>query len=136
MASINEMFEDNLMIERIKECMDEHGDTMASLAKKVGVSRAAVLKWMRGEVQNIKLPIIKKMATMYAVSPLWLIGDHVPKYPETESHASKRNMISDMLVNVKESDLDRLLVITEAFVETAKKEAEAERKQRKEQKSK
>lgn len=136
MDNDNEIFRDNLMVDRIKECMDENGDTMASLAKKVGVSRPAVLRWMRGEVQNIKLPIIKKMAMVYGVSPLWLIGDHVPKYPETESHANKRNLISDMLINVKESDLDRLLVIVKAFVDTAKVEEENERNEKNEKKKK
>lgn len=125
-----------LCSQRIKECIDEAGETPTELAKSIGINRATVYRWINGSTNNIKTTTISTLARRYGVSPSWLMGFNVPKYPETESHASKRNMISDMLVNVKESDLDRLLVITEAFVETAKKEEEAERNRRKEQKSK
>lgn len=123
-------------LERLKECMQKNDDNMSSLAKKLGISRTTTLRWMRGEVGSMKSTTVSQIARLYGVSPMWLLGYDVPKYPETESHANKRNIISDMLINVKESDLDRLLVIVKAFVDTAKVEEENERNEKAEKRSK
>lgn len=116
--------------QRIKECIEEAGETPTELAKLLGVNRATVYRWINGSTSNMKTTMISALARRYEVSPSWLMGYDVPKYPETESHANKRNLISDMLINVKESDLDRLLVIVKAFVDIAKAEEENERNEK------
>ena len=52
--------------------------TMEYLASRLGVQKSAVNKWEKGAVDNIRRDTIEKMADLFGVSPVWLMGFDVP----------------------------------------------------------
>lgn len=45
-----------------------------ALGKKLGVGRAAVNKWEKGVVENIPLTTVERLAEIFDVSPIHLLG--------------------------------------------------------------
>lgn len=57
------------MGEYIRQLRIERGMSQEDLGKIVGVNRAAVQKWEKGSVENIKRSTIKKLSQVFNVSP-------------------------------------------------------------------
>lgn len=57
------------MGEYIKKLREEKGWSQEELGQKVGVNRAAVQKWEKGTVENIKRSTIKELSKVLGVSP-------------------------------------------------------------------
>lgn len=57
------------MGEYIKKLREEKGWSQDELGQKVGVNRAAVQKWEKGTVENIKRSTIKELSKVLGVSP-------------------------------------------------------------------
>lgn len=68
------MPEESLMARRIRECREEAGLTQEELASQLGMQRAAINKYEKGYVENMKRATIQKMAKIFGVSPAWLMG--------------------------------------------------------------
>lgn len=61
------------MGDRIRELRKEHNMTQDELGKSLGVGRSAILKYEKGEVENLPRSTIAKMATIFGVSPAYLM---------------------------------------------------------------
>lgn len=61
------------MGDRIYDLRKQRGMTQSELASILGVGRSAVLKYEKGEVENIPRSTIAKMATVFGVSPAYLM---------------------------------------------------------------
>jgi transcriptional regulator with XRE-family HTH domain len=59
---------------RIKELRSLAGMSQEELGKRVGVQRAAIQKYEKGTVENIPLKTIEKIATVFEVSPTYIVG--------------------------------------------------------------
>ena len=59
---------------RIRQKRRELDLTLEELGSRLGVQKSAVSKWEKGEVINIKREYIDKMASIFDVSPQWLMG--------------------------------------------------------------
>lgn len=72
----NVELEDTLetMGDRIKRLRKANGLTQEELGNKVGLKRAAINKYEKGNVENIKRSIIEKMSTIFEVSPSYLMA--------------------------------------------------------------
>lgn len=62
------------MGERIKQLRIEKGWTQEYLGQLIGVQKAAIKKYEKGEVENIKRSKIKVMADAFGVHPTYLMG--------------------------------------------------------------
>jgi len=60
-------------LNKIKGLMAEHGDTQASLAEKLNISKTTVNYMLSGKVR-MSLETATKIAQMYAIKPLELIA--------------------------------------------------------------
>lgn len=60
--------------QRIRQKRLELNLTMEELGQKLGVQKSAVNKWEKGETVNIKRECLAKMAELFDVSPVWLMG--------------------------------------------------------------
>lgn len=79
------MSDENIMGKRIKECREQAGLTQEELGEKLGLQRAAINKYEKGHVENMKRATIKRMADIFDVSPSWLMGfeeDYQEDYQE------------------------------------------------------
>ena len=61
------------MGERIRHLRKQHKMSMEELGSKVGVGKSAILKYEKGQVENIPRSTIEKMATLFGVSPSYLM---------------------------------------------------------------
>lgn len=64
----------SIMSSRIRTCRKQLGMTQTELADKLGIQNSAVAKYENGRVSNIKRSTIQKMAEIFGVSPVWLMG--------------------------------------------------------------
>lgn len=76
------------MGEYIKLLREERGWTQTDLGDRVGVNAAAVNKWEKGRVENIKRPTIAKLAETFGVSPAKLMCFDEPA-PVEESYTEE-----------------------------------------------
>ena len=61
------------MGERIRMLRKQHNMTQADLARRLDVGRSAVLKYEKGEVENLPKATIEKMAVLFGVSPAYIM---------------------------------------------------------------
>ena len=78
------------MGEYIKQLRSEREWSQDELGKKVGVNRAAVQKWEKGSVENIKRTTIKKLSDVFGVSPCDLM-----KWDEEPEQTDPINLIKE-----------------------------------------
>ncbi len=57
------------MGQRIRFLRKEHNMSMEELGKHIGVGKSAILKYEKGEVENLPRSTIEKMAILFGVSP-------------------------------------------------------------------
>ena len=64
-----------LFPERFQELLNESSMTYDELIKILGIkSRGTITKYANGKIKNVSLPMICKIAEVFDVSPVWLIG--------------------------------------------------------------
>ena len=59
---------------RIKELRLMSGMSQEELGRRVGVQRAAINKYEKGTVENIPIKTIERIATVFDVSPTYIVG--------------------------------------------------------------
>lgn len=62
------------MGERIKRLRNNLGLTQAELGERVGLQRAAINKYEKGDTENMKRTVIGKMSNVFNVSPAYLMA--------------------------------------------------------------
>lgn len=60
--------------ERIKELRISHNMTLDELGEKLGIQKSAVHKYECGIVTNLKRSTIMKLAEIFNVSPMYIMG--------------------------------------------------------------
>lgn len=61
------------MGQRIRHLRKEHKMSMEELGKYLGVGKSAILKYEKGEVENLPRSTIERMAILFGVSPSYLM---------------------------------------------------------------
>lgn len=98
-----------LAIERIKELRTTNNLSYVKFAQMIGVHRTSIYRWEEGDVSSLKSTVIQKIADVFDVNPLWVMGLDVPKEKESDVHESKRKEISNILYKLTDSQLDNLI---------------------------
>lgn len=70
---------------KIKELRNSKGWTQEELGEKLGVKKAAIQKYEKGEIVNLKLATIKKLCEIFQIPPDQLI------FPEADEMDKKYN---------------------------------------------
>lgn len=65
--------------EKIKQLRKEHKMTQEELGQKIGVQKAAVQKYEKGTVTNIKKEVLIKISKVLDTTPEYLLGWDMPK---------------------------------------------------------
>lgn len=61
------------MGERIRILRKKHNMSMEELGKHIGVGKSAILKYEKGDVENLPRSTIEKMSIIFGVSPSYLM---------------------------------------------------------------
>ncbi|WP_051201297.1 helix-turn-helix domain-containing protein [Acidaminococcus intestini] len=73
---------------RITEARENIGITRKELAEKVGVAASTITRYEKGNIENIKLPVIEAISRALRVNPMWVIGKSECRNVE-EMHTEK-----------------------------------------------
>ncbi|OAA93047.1 helix-turn-helix domain-containing protein [Clostridium coskatii] len=65
--------------EKIKNRREELGLTLQEVGEYLGVSKATVQRYESGEIKNLKLGTIEKLAQILKISPSYLMGWNDPE---------------------------------------------------------
>lgn len=83
------------MGERIKQLRKEKGLTQEELGKYIGVKKAAIMKYEKGYVKNMKRSSIETLSNLFGVTPSYLMcldnDDTEKKYYLTPVYRSNFN---------------------------------------------
>ena len=82
--------------DRIKEALEARSMTASELAKKSGIGKGSISKYLNGHVVP-KQSAIGDMARALSVSPAWLMGYDV----EMKSTTTRAQVISDAILSGK-----------------------------------
>lgn len=63
----------------IKWLRERKNLTQEEVAERVGVTKATVSKWEKGDIENMKRDKIAKLSEVFGISPLELLGMDIPK---------------------------------------------------------
>lgn len=64
-----------LFPERFQELLNTKSITYEELIKLLGIkSRGTITKYANGQIKNVSISMICKIAEIFEVSPVWLIG--------------------------------------------------------------
>lgn len=74
------------MGERIRRLRKQHRMSMEELGSKIGVGKSAILKYEKGEVENLPRSTIEKLAIIFGVSPSYLMC--FDQWDENSEHLS------------------------------------------------
>lgn len=74
------------MGERIRTLRKQHRMSMEELGSKIGVGKSAILKYEKGEVENLPRSTIEKLAIIFGVSPSYLMC--FDQWDENSEHLS------------------------------------------------
>lgn len=84
------------MNEKIKNRREELGLTLQEVGDYLGVSKATVQRYESGEIKNLKLESIEKLAKILKISPAYLMGwEEAPK---------KQNQLETLAAHFEEED--------------------------------
>lgn len=103
---------------RLKELMESTGDKQIDMARKTGISKGTLTKYVNGKM-GMKQSRIEHIAEVYGVDPAWLLGFDVPKR-RLMSYITepKHEVVSERIVRYGEllakfdklSDSDRTMI--------------------------
>lgn len=111
--------------ERIRKAMEVRGMTASELAKKSGIAKGSISKYLNGIVVP-KQSAIGEMAKALSVSPAWLMGYDV------EMESKKEDTIKKLTTMIFDGDISklnqpnqaRLLAYYQALLDTQTADAE------------
>lgn len=111
--------------ERIRKAMEVRGMTASELAKKSGIAKGSISKYLNGLVVP-KQSAIGEMAKALSVSPAWLMGYDVEMESKKEDTIKKlTTMIFDGDISrLNEPNQARLLAYYQALLDTQNADAE------------
>ena len=116
------------MGDRIRTLRKQHKMSMEELGSKIGVGKSAILKYEKGQVENLPRSTIEKMATLFGVSPAYLmcfdqwdqnseaLSDEVKLIERIQAKWGK-NMVSIMHLfsELNEEGQETLINVAESF---------------------
>lgn len=63
---------------RLEFARKNSGISLEDAGKILGVHKTTIQRWEKGKTEKIQLPIFEKLAEMYNVNTMWLMGYDVP----------------------------------------------------------
>ena len=110
------------MGEILKELRLERGLTQEEVGNLIGVQKAAIQKYEKGDVENIKRSSIKKLAKYYGVTTDYIFGidkerkDTSDEYLEMFKSRPELKMLFNLTKDATREDVEKAVKIIEAVL--------------------
>lgn len=88
---------------RIKSRREELNVSVANIAKVTGLSKATIHRYENGEIKNIKLPVIDRIAQYLDVNAMWLMGKSDKKGGYTVDSPHELTLTIDYFIRTLEN---------------------------------
>ncbi len=104
---------------RISSARSIKSMTLEEVASKVGVAKSTILRYEKGTIEKIKLPVIESIAHALDVDPNWLIGNTDTPYssqqnePVTNDGNGLRAEVFKRLMSLTPEEIEKV----DAFVQ-------------------
>lgn len=98
---------------RIKELLNESGDNMSEMARKSGISKSTLSRFING-LRTPNQESVDRIAKAYHVSPAWLMGY------EVEINGKVTNEIISLYESLSDKDKDFALEFMRHLAERSK----------------
>lgn len=109
------------MGDRIRQLRIEHGMTQEELGKAVGLQRAAINKYEKGIVENIRRTTIMKLAQVLHTTPSYLMGYEEKEISELS--ALQESIVEKVFELTPENQETLLGIIDTLLLAQARKES-------------
>ena len=110
----------NTLASRLLTAMRERNISAPQLARKVGVTKQAVYKWLRGGVLSLDTDVLQRVCEELGVRPEWLVSGKLPKHPSPGLKDEETRLIMDFR-GLTPRDRQRLLDLARAWKEESGK---------------
>ena len=87
----------------LKSKREALGLTLEDVAEAVGINKSTILRWERGDINNMKRDKISKLADTLQISPLEILGIE-PKNNSLESKSNLTQSLNDLSIPKNDSD--------------------------------
>lgn len=87
----------------LKSKREALGLTLEDVAEAVGINKSTILRWERGDINNMKRDKISKLADTLQISPLEILGIE-PKNNSLESKSNLAQSLNDLSIPKNDSD--------------------------------
>lgn len=110
------------MGEILKELRLERGLTQEEVGKIIGVQKAAIQKYEKGDVENMKQESIKILASYYGVTTDFLLGvekrndDQLDEYLKMFKSRPELKMLFNLTKDATREDVEKAVKIIEAVL--------------------
>ena len=109
--------ENQVIAERIRHLREHYNLSQEDLACIARVTKAAVSRWERSEIQNLKSTSIKNICDYYPeLNPAWFLGGSAPMFRPKKEELDLAMTISNRLDTLNEAQLRKLLRFMEEFL--------------------
>jgi repressor LexA len=88
----------------LKSKREALGLTLEDVAEAVGINKSTILRWERGDINNMKRDKISKLADTLQISPLEILGIE-PKNNSLESKSNLVQSLNDLSIPKNDSEL-------------------------------
>ena len=110
------------MGEILKELRLQKGLTQEEVGKIIGVQKAAIQKYEKGDVENMKQSSIKKLSKFYGVTTDYLLGieknpdGQLEEYLEMLKTRPELKMLFNLTKDATREDIEKAVKIIEAVL--------------------
>lgn len=110
------------MGEILKELRTERGLTQEEVGKIIGVQKAAIQKYEKGNVENMKRSAIQKLSKFFGVSPAYLMGledpkdDEMGEYLEILKNRPELKMFFNLTKDATREEVEKVVKVIETIL--------------------
>lgn len=99
---------------RLKELLNESGDTQNEMARKTGLTKSAISNYING-TREPRQDAVLKISNTYNVNPAWLMGCDVPKYENKRDDKDIASFFDELLNDdsINKKDIEEVKAILE-----------------------
>ncbi|MBQ2890794.1 MAG: helix-turn-helix transcriptional regulator [Clostridia bacterium] len=113
----------NKMGERLKELRLEKGLTQEEVGKIIGVQKAAIQKYEKGDIKNMKTDAARKLAKFYNVTPAYIMGideeekdERLSDYLELLKTRPELKMLFNLTKDATREEVEKAVKIIETIL--------------------
>ncbi len=113
----------NNMGERLKELRLKNGLTQEEVGKIIGVQKAAIQKYEKGEIKNMKRLYVEKLSKFYNVPPAYIMGideeekdEQLSDYLELLKTRPELKMLFNLTKDATREEVEKAVKIIETIL--------------------